>query len=115
MATPDATSENTHTGASPAISAGKKSATLTARDWVNTVSYTIAGITAIGLLLVVIGALLTPSDLFILIGVGIVCLGSVGWIMLAILAIAGTIKRLFTSSERAGTGRYQPGQSSRNR
>ena len=114
MATPNTQSDEVRANTAPPVN-GRTEADGSAREVsgngattsaiagrVNTLCYSITGITAIGLLLVVFGAILTPNDLLILIGTGIVCLGAVGWIVLAILAMAGTIMRLFTSPGKAG-------------
>ena len=66
--------------------------TPTVNRWVNAVCYVVAGVSAVGLLLVVLGVYVTHSDLLILIGASVVSLGGVGWIILAALAITGIIR-----------------------
>ena len=64
----------------------------TSNGWVNAVCYVVAGLSAVGLLLVVLGVYVMHSDLLILIGATVVSLSGVGWIILAVLAITGIIR-----------------------
>ena len=76
-----------------------------AGHWVNVLYFTVAGITAVGLLLVAFGAYFTPNDLLILIGGSITILGAVIWTVLAILTIVGMIRLWFTSDGKADKAR----------
>ena len=93
MATHNTQSDEIRANETPPAVAENGVAASIAGNWPSALCYAGDGVTAVGLLLVVFGALLTPNDLLILIGTGVVCLGAIGWIILAILAIAGTVLR----------------------
>lgn len=71
-------------------------------NWMGAASFVFAGISGIGLLVVVAGVYLADSDLAILIGVGIMCLAALGWAVVAVMMIGIIIKRWFAFSSTAG-------------
>ncbi len=65
-------------------------------DWASLSSFVLAGICGLGLLVVVFGAYLIRSDALLLIGAGIMCLGAIGWVFVAILMVGIIVKRWLT-------------------
>ena len=65
----------------------------TTDSWMGTASFIFAGISGVGFLLVLFGAYLTPNDLLILIGAGIMTMAAVGWVIVAVMMIGSIIRR----------------------
>ena len=72
----------------------------TSESWVSFASFIFAGITGLGLLVLVFGVYLIPSDLLILIGAAIMSLAAMGWVAVALVMIGIIVKRLLTFSDR---------------
>ena len=69
--------------------------------WASLASFVFAGITGLGLLVVVFGVYLTPSDLLILIGAGVMSLAALGWVIVALLMVGIIVKRWLTFSGKS--------------
>ncbi len=70
-------------------------------SWASLASFVFAGISGLGLLIVVFGVYLTPSDLLILIGAGIMSLAALGWVIVALLMVGIIVKRWLTFSGKS--------------
>ena len=102
MATPNAQNEEIGIDGAPSVKPAAK-ASPSVDDWMGIASFVLAGIAATGLLVVIFGVLLTPNDLAILIGAGIVILSGIGWAILTSIMLVSTIKRWFNDSGKANT------------
>ncbi len=72
-----------------------------ADDWMGAISYLAAGLAAIGLLVVMSGVFLIPSDLTVLIGAIIVSSAAVGWTIAGLVMIASIVRRWSNASDKA--------------
>ena len=107
MATFDTQSNELEPNASPASDA-PSALRFSASNWMGAASVLCAGIAGLGLLLVVFGVLLTPSDLLILIGAGTVVLAAAGWVIVAVLMTGSIIKRWFNGAGAATSRASSP-------
>ncbi len=64
--------------------------------WASLASFVLAGISGLGLLVVVSGVYFTRSDLLILVGAGIMSLAAMGWVFVALLMVGAIVKRWLT-------------------
>ena len=65
-------------------------------DWLIPAVFIIGAFAALGLVVVVFGAYLTPSITTVVIGVVIMLVAATAWIVAALYLIGGILKRLFT-------------------
>ena len=70
-------------------------------SWMNLASMSCAGISGIGLLVVLFGVYLTPSDLLIVIGAGIMGMAAMGWVIVALVMIGAIVRGWFTFSRKS--------------
>lgn len=97
MATQDAGTGDARTSGGPARN--PVSATLmpvSEHDWLIPAVFIIGAFAALGLVVVVFGAYLTPSITTVVIGVVIMLVAATAWIVAALYLIGGILKRLFT-------------------
>lgn len=88
---------------------------VTAGEWMTTVQFALAGLAALGLVVVIIGVfglerLGSLSDNFvagvIVVGAGIMAISAIAWVVAAILMVVGTI----VSWKRARSGSSEPNE-----
>ena len=65
-------------------------------DWLIPAVFIIGAFAALGLVVVVFGAYLTPSITTVVIGVAIMLVAATAWVIAALYLIGGILKRLFT-------------------
>ena len=65
------------------------------RDWWNFAIFSIGGVAALGLVVVLFGAYLTPSDTAIISGTIIMLIAVIAWILAVCFVIVDVVKRWF--------------------
>ena len=105
MATPTVQSEESETSLKPSDKTiGEATHTKDDRDeWMGIASFVLAGVAVIGLLVVIFGLFLTPSELIILIGACIVTLDGIGWVIVATTMLISIIRRWLSDLGKANT------------
>ena len=76
-------------------------------SWVSLTSFVFAGLTGLGLLVVVFGVYLIRSDLLILIGAATMSLAAMGWVVVALVMIGIIVKRWLTFSGKPDKALWQ--------
>ena len=74
------------------------------RDWWNFAIFSIGGVAALGLVVVLFGAYMTPHDTLIVIGTIILLLAVVAWLLAACLVMANIAKQWLTPRDRKSRG-----------
>ena len=79
-------------------------ATTATRDWWNFAIFSIGGVAALGLVVVLFGAYLTPNDTLIVSGTIIMLLAVIAWILAACYVLVTIAKRWFTPGDKKSRG-----------
>ena len=76
------------------------------RDWWNFAIFSIGGVAALGLVVVLFGAYITPHDTVIVSGTIILLLAVVAWILAACIVVANVAKQWLTPRDRKSRGSH---------